>query len=438
MNYINIICKLNEDDNFDIDEDSTIVNLSNKDHFHYNFWDNKNLFKLPKFFRPEALDLFYLSLFIFYADRIIPRDMFYDAWTRNIRLYIPVLQIDKFNANQHLIEEMLSYLSGDNIQLIFRKREFNTIENKFSKKFDKSNEPKFNYQKVCMLSGGLDSFIGAIDLLQSTDKIAFIGHYGGGKGVLAYQKLVKESLSSTYNLSEYNYFNFFATPLKGKEDTTRTRSFMFFAHAIAIASSMQNDIELYIPENGLISLNIPLTNSRLGSSSTRTTHPYYMSLLQQLLINLHLQISLINPYQFKTKGEMILECSNQSFLTSNIPKTMSCSHPDQNRYQGETEPAHCGTCLPCVIRRAALKKGNISGVEYYTDSSFNSPSAKKNLKAYMIGIEKYKTIPYKNLVFHIQKSGKILINIDNYASVYKRGMSELINLLDDYNDNTST
>ena len=34
-----------------------------------------------------------------------------------------------------------------------------------------------------MLSGGLDSFIGAIDLLTHSRNIGFIGHYGGGKGV---------------------------------------------------------------------------------------------------------------------------------------------------------------------------------------------------------------------------------------------------------------
>lgn len=37
---------------------------------------------------------------------------------------------------------------------------------------------------------------------------------------------------------------------RDKEDTTRLRSFMFFAHAIAYASAMNKSIELIIPENG--------------------------------------------------------------------------------------------------------------------------------------------------------------------------------------------
>ena len=63
---------------------------------------------------------------------------------------------------------------------------------------------------------------------------------------------------------------------------------MFFAHAIALATCSSNSVKLIVPENGLISLNIPLTHSRLGGSSTRTTHPYYMSLLQELICNLNI------------------------------------------------------------------------------------------------------------------------------------------------------
>ena len=63
---------------------------------------------------------------------------------------------------------------------------------------------------------------------------------------------------------------------------------MFFAHVIAIASGMGHHVDLYVPENGVISLNIPLTVMRLGSLSTRTTHPYFMGLMQNLLYGLGL------------------------------------------------------------------------------------------------------------------------------------------------------
>lgn len=213
-----------------------------------------------------------------------------------------------------------------------------------------------------MFSGGLDSFVGAIDLLETEKKkTLFISHYGGGKGTKEYQDILKEKFVIEYGLNAQDFHQYYAKVVSGVEDTTRTRSFMFFSHAIAVASCFHKHIDLIIPENGFISLNIPSTFSRIGTSSTRTTHPYYMEMFQELLKILELPVLLYNPYQFKTKGEMLKECKNQSFMIENIENTMSCSHPDNGRMLGETQARHCGYCLPCVIRQAAMKK-----LEYMT------------------------------------------------------------------------
>jgi hypothetical protein len=39
---------------------------------------------------------------------------------------------------------------------------------------------------------------------------------------------------------------------------------------------------------------------------TRTTHPYYLSLMQRLFDALQLETTITNPFEFKTKGEMLL------------------------------------------------------------------------------------------------------------------------------------
>jgi hypothetical protein len=119
---------------------------------------------------------------------------------------------------------------------------------------------------------------------QRRKDVWFVGHYGGGKGVISYQKNVIDKLVAQYKLSAEQFFNFFAAPVKpdkntSMEDTTRTRSFMFFAHAIILGSAIDKDTILYIPENGLISLNIPLTNTRLGSSM----HKNYPSVLYGII-----------------------------------------------------------------------------------------------------------------------------------------------------------
>ena len=432
-----IVCRIHDDDKFVKEHADFTVDLFSKEQYHYTFWDkNKRQLYQGGNFSKSAIDLLYISLMVYYADRRVIRQKENDAWTRNIKLNIPVLELEKWNDNKPLLEKMLSFLSGDLWTFEFRKRELNLKEERAIKGINRKKK-KHQPKAICMLSGGLDSFIGAIDILSKEKDIWFVGHYGGGKGVIQYQKNVIEKLISQYKLSSEQFYNFYASPVKPNksvqmEDTTRTRSFMFFAHAIILGSAVNEDITLYIPENGLISLNIPLTNTRLGSSSKRTTHPYYMNLLQQLMLNIDLKIKLYNPFQFKTKGEMIADCNDPGFLKANISQTMSCSHPDLGRYEGDARPSHCGNCLPCIIRRAAIEFAYETDNSNYRDKNFQKKGASDNLRSFKLGINDY-TNSKIDSALSIQISGPIVDNIDNYCGVYKRGMNEMKSLLDKYN-----
>lgn len=432
-----IVCRIHEDDKFVKENADFTVDLFSKQQYHYTFWDkNKRQLYQGGNFSKSAIDLLYISLMVYYADRRVIRQKENDAWTRNIKLNIPVLELEKWNSNKALLEKMLSFLSGDLWTFEFRERELNSKEKRVIKGI-KRKKTKHQPKAICMLSGGLDSFIGAIDILSKEKDIWFVGHYGGGKGVIQYQKNVIEKLISQYKLSSDQFYNFYASPVKPNkhvqmEDTTRTRSFLFFAHAIILGSAVNEDITLYIPENGFISLNIPFTNTRLGSSSTRTTHPYYMSLFQQLILNIGLKIKLCNPYQFKTKGEMIVNCNDSGFLKENISQTMSCSHPDLGRYDGDPRPSHCGNCLPCIIRRASIEFAYKTDESIYRDKDFQKKGASDNLRSFKLGIIDY-TNKEIDSALSIQLSGPIVDNIDKYCGVYYRGMNEMKSLLDKYN-----
>ena len=426
-----IICTLNKDDAFSLENSVFHVNLLEKKDYHYTFFKKKRrLYQFPNFFSTEALDLFYISLMVYYADRKVLRKDSYDAWTRRFKIHMPVLELEKWNHNKDLLEETLAFLSGDIWKFEFRERNYNEVEKIFLKGFERTKK-KYSPKEFCMLSGGLDSFIGAIDLLNDEKDIVFVSHYGGGKGVLQYQEKLKIQLKNKFMLNDNQFLNFYAAPIKGVEDTTRTRSFMFFAHAIILASGVGKKMTLYIPENGLISLNIPLTNTRLGTSSTRTTHPYYMKSLQLLLDSLGIDVKLKNPYQFFTKGEMIENCKSPSFLENNIDNTMSCSSPDQGRFNGETTPSHCGTCLPCIIRRASIKRAYGTDKSYYRDKDFKTPQAINELKSYKISLLEFKD---DNSKFKIQESGPINSDFANFAILYKRGMKELASVIDEYDE----
>lgn len=397
------------------------IDIKCKSDIGFHFWD-KNM-KFNKEFSHLAIDLLYISVFVFTIDRKVLRKTQSDNWSRNFELNIPVSDVIFWNKQKKLLHDMISFLSGDNWVFSFRDKEFLDEKDFYAtKKYKKENSKKYN--TVCMLSGGLDSYIGAIDLLEEGNKkVLFVSHYGGGKGTKEYQNMVFDSLKKEYSLEERDYIQFYVTSKKGMEDTTRTRSFMFFSHAIALASAFDVDTQMFIPENGFISLNIPLSGARFGSSSTRTTHPYYMHMLKKLIKNMGLKISIINPYQLKTKGEMILECKNMTLLKNNYQNTMSCSHPDIGRYEKESEPLHCGSCIPCIIRRAAIFKGFNMDETKYRDSKLNKTEvAKLNKNAFLQKINKFKK---NSAILKIQKSGIIEKNIVEIADMYCRGIEEI-------------
>lgn len=219
MNRVNFIFKINEEDNFSIDEKYIEYQINHNNRFTYTFW-NEKLEHLPNFFSKTALDMFYISLFAFGVDRIIPRDYADDSWTRDFKLYIPVLDKEAWLENKNLLEEMLSFLSGDSWEVEFRGRELNDRETKFKNSIE-DDKTNIEFNKVCMLSGGLDSFIGAVDLLDngSENDTLFVSHYGGGKGVKEYQDILREKLIDRYGLTERNFYSFYASAKNGVEDT---------------------------------------------------------------------------------------------------------------------------------------------------------------------------------------------------------------------------
>jgi hypothetical protein len=136
---------------------------------------------------------------------------------------------------------------------------------------------------------------------------------------------------------------------------------------------------LIVPENGLISLNVPLTKARLGSWSTRTTHPHTLALLRAAMKQLGLHTPIDTPYAGITKGEMLQVLADRSPLLARqlVHASVSCAHPNQSRYlPKEQRQAHCGVCVPCIIRRAAAQHANLDDGQY----TFNLPGALRGLR----------------------------------------------------------
>lgn len=128
---------------------------------------------------------------------------------------------------------------------------------------------------------------------------------------------------------------------------------MFISIALIVASFSKCDV--IVPENGSVSLNYPLSASRRSSCSTRTTHPIFLKQLNDIIATLGFYSRIENPYVKMTKGEMVRDCSDKEYLLQIVSESNSCGKKSKKQFFTDNrEATHCGHCMPCMYRRAAM------------------------------------------------------------------------------------
>ena len=394
-----------------------------------------------KMYPPDkAIDLAILAATVTAADTRISRQTeSQDSWTREIDLYVPVEHPALWSANTDLIERVLVFLTGDRWRVFFRAREagFEALVQRPPELVGAA------FNSVCLFSGGLDSFVGAIDLLEAGKNPLFVSHYWDVS--TSSQKPCAHLIGIVYGDMDPRHvrarIGFPDDLVQGSEPekTTRGRSFLFFALAVLAASALDDHTPIYVPENGLISLNVPLDPLRLGAWSTRTTHPFYMARWQELIHGLGIPARLENPYRFKTKGEMLAGCANNQFLRQHLAVTISCSSVTKARWK-KLSPGHCGYCTPCLIRRAAVYAAFGHDPTGYSiaDLAAQPLNAKKAEAEHVRSFQ----MMHRRLTQHsalakvlVHKTGPLSdyseAEIAEYAAVFQRGITEIGAIVDD-------
>jgi hypothetical protein len=385
-------------------------------------------------------DLLVIAAAVYCADTRINRaSESQDSWTREMDIYVPVHDVGLWNSTNSLLCKTLKFLSGDNWRFAFRPRPPGLSQ--------VVNRAGFGIHEVpnsaCLFSGGLDSFIGAVDLFESGERPLLISH-SWVPNVSGHQRECTRALERQYGRAHVHRLESRVGFHKGiiagtdLEDTERSRSFLFFSLAAFAASGLgEENATIYVPENGLISLNVPLDPLRLGSLSTRTTHPYYMACFNELLRVLGISAVVTNSYAHQTKGEMVRNCRNQEFLAQKASLTMSCSSPTKGRWQG-LAPGHCGYCLPCIIRRASMLGWAYDDPTHYhhdlAGRVFDSLRAEGDaIRSFGLAFSRLRGDIRRARVL-IHKSGPLgsdPAELEVLAQLYLRGMAEVAELLKD-------
>lgn len=383
-----------------------------------------------------GVDLLVVAAHVHAADtRIARATEAQDAWTREIRLVVPVSDPNLWAGAAPILVRALNFLTGDRWQVGFRKRP--RPYHSLAPSLPPSLLPP-PFDGVSLFSGGLDSLIGAIDTLEAGGTPLLVSHAGEGL-VSASQERCFTGLKSTYKASTFNrlrvWMSFEGGLIQdvGSEDTTRGRSFLFFSLGAAAGTALGGRFKLKVPENGLIALNVPLDRLRLGALSTRTTHPFYIARWNELLAALGIPGEVDNPYWDKTKGDMVANCANPKLLKSLAPSSLSCSSPASARWAKKPQ-GHCGYCLPCLIRRASLRGQDSTayGLPDLTAAALDTRRAEgQQVRSFQLAIARLTARPDLARIL-IHKPGPLYDKPERneaLADVYRRGLDEVGRLL---------
>ena len=361
-----------------------------------------------------AIDFAAFAFSVVAVDKLIPRADSPDGWTRMIDLTIFLSEPEKWVLVKAKIEKMLRFLTGDFWTLTFQIAKEPAVQPAYETR-------QREHDCICLLSGGMDSLVGAIDLLSEKRNPLFVSQIIRGDA--------KRQQDFANRFGKQNHCQWSIGRLRGREGSTRARSIAFFAFALlasfAISRSGES-AEIVVPENGFISLNVPLDANRIGSLSTKTTHPVYMALLQEIWDAIGIKAKLILPYRYKTKGEVLKECSNRKLMEELIFVTNSCGKYQRHGLR------HCGVCVPCLVRRAAFLEAGLQDITqkgYHYDDISKSHSM--DLTAVALAVKQVELSGINKLVkgnLSFASTG----DRNSYLEVVSRGIIELKNFLKGY------
>jgi Queuosine biosynthesis protein QueC len=307
---------------------------------------------------PDLLiDLVEIATYVYCADQAISRGGeaqagMGSAWRRRFRFVIPVRNPDHWSHNKILepLCNTLSFLSEDDYAFEF---ELATNPTPLDTYLELSGDDAaaFKADEILLFSGGLDSLGGVIGELSGTTKnVALVSHRSSPKIFDCQKQLIAEIRQRfPKRLMHVPVLVTRLEPLRIQEHTQRSRSFLYMALACAVARLFGNT-RIRFFENGVVSINLPISEQVVGARATRTTHPLVLERFREFFsAGVGKAIEVENPYIWKTKADVIRSIVDRG-CGPLIKHTVSCTRI----YDMTKLHTHCGCCSQCLDRRFAI------------------------------------------------------------------------------------
>ena len=310
----------------------------------------------------NAADLLDLALAIYAADRSSQRDFKQqNTGQRRIVVRLGLRNPDLWTApgTASRLQEFLYWLSGDEWSFrLDERRAVQTPAECGAFLFKIPPEPPVS---VSLFSGGLDSLAGLAcqskeDLTGSRVLVSGYTHDRLASRQRSQVRRIRAALNAhspgagarVWHVAVR--FGMRRPEGRREEKGQRTRALVFLALGATAAVQAGADT-LWVYENGVGALNLPINETQLGVDNYRGVHPRSLLMFETLVEPvLARPVRVRNPFLFHTKAEMCHALPSAGFADA-VEDTISC---DSFPMRIPDQAPQCGYCTSCVLRRQAL------------------------------------------------------------------------------------
>jgi 7-cyano-7-deazaguanine synthase in queuosine biosynthesis len=327
---------------------------------------------LPALLDERQMDWLEILGHLFAVDMACERGEGDLGWTRSIQAWLPVRDPDFWEQQRPAIEGIWIDLTADELHLRFEQEPAPAAPPRMAR------TPFGAHDCVALISGGQDSFTGALDLLDDGRKPLLLSHSASG-AVNAAQNAVEailRGIDSSVARVRLSAGKARGGQFPGVESSQRSRTLLFVGAAALVASLGGSD-EVVLNENGVMALHLPLTAARIGSLSTHTASPPILERMRALasaVFGRTLRVE--NRLVAMTKPEVVGRAVALGHAADMV-QTVSC-------WQIGRTSRHCGICSPCLLRRISSEHHGVADVAYDADlfedvDALDDPRARDNL-----------------------------------------------------------
>jgi len=316
---------------------------------------------------PDILtDLVEIASYVYCADQAVTRGgegvlAFGAQWRRSFIFHIPVRQPSIWSSPNvlHALQKTLGILSEDTYEFHFVQR-IKAVPMQTYLTLGDGDPTTPELDEVLLFSGGMDSLGGTVqEAVLDKRRVALVSHRSNSKVFSRQKKLI----AGLHEICKQN------PPLhvpvwvhqsgtEGREYTQRSRTFLYASLGAAVARVFGlKRIRFY--ENGVVSLNLPISEQVVGARATRTTHPQVLDGFANLFsLLVEETFTVENPFLWITKTEVV-NLIGDAGCGDLIGQSVSCTHTREQT----TEKPHCGRCSQCVSRRFATLASRFSNLD---------------------------------------------------------------------------